>query len=348
MAEKHKRSISYRDAGVDTAAADSLIRAIKPLCEKTARPGVIANPGGFAGLFELPLSDYRCPVMLAATDGVGTKLRLAGSLGRYDTIGVDLVAMCVNDILTHGGEPVAFLDYYACGKLDVEQAHDIIKGIAEGCRQAGAGLLGGETAEMPGSYPPGEFDLAGFAVGLAEKDALLPTGEIAPGDAVIGIASSGVHANGFSLIHRIIKAGKAPLSGAFGASTLGETLLTPTTIYVRPLLPLVKQKRIRALAHITGGGITDNLARVLPRNRRAQINPQSWRRPQIFGWIQRHAGINDAEMLKVFNCGIGMCAIVAGDECDAVLAHCKKHKLGAWPIGEIRPDEQGTPRVTYS
>ena len=339
--------LNYRDAGVNLSAADALIRAIRPLCESTRRDGVVGGIGGFAGVFELPLGRYREPLLLTATDGVGTKLKLARRLGRHDTIGVDLVAMCVNDILAQGGEPLVFLDYFACGVLDVETATEVIGGVAEGCRRAGAALAGGETAEMPGCYGGGEYDLAGFAVGLAEKDGLPKAGDVAAGQAVIGVFSSGVHANGFSLIHKIIEGNGARLDARFGDSTLGETLLTPTQIYVKALLPLLRQGRVRALAHITGGGLTDNLPRVLPPFHRARIAVNQWTRPQIFDYLQREGRIEDAEMLRVFNCGIGMALIADAGDCDDILRHVREHGLKARPVGEIEKQREEQPRVVY-
>ncbi len=346
MLDKKAQHTTYQDAGVDIAAANTLMEAIKPVCERASHPNIIKNRGGFAGLFELPSNDYRNPVMLGATDGVGTKLHLTKVLGRYDTIGADLVAMCVNDILAHGGKPVAFLDYYSCDKLDAKQACAVIAGIARACREAGAGLIGGETAEMPGCYQPGNYDLAGFAIGLAEKDALLPA-NVSAGDIVIGVASSGVHSNGFSLINHIINTNRVNLNTPFDGKTLGETLLTQTKIYVRQILPLIEQRRVRALAHITGGGITENLPRVLPAGHCAQIDTQAWQRPDIFDWIQQQANVEDMEMLKVFNCGIGMCIVAAAEQSDMIIRHLAKQKLDARKIGEIRRHDKDEPCVVY-
>lgn len=346
MADKKAQHTTYQDAGVDIGAANTLIAAIKPVCEQTSHPDIINNPGGFAGLLELPLNDYRNPVMLSATDGVGTKLHLTKTLRRYDTIGTDLVAMCVNDILVHGGKPIAFLDYYSCDKLDTKQAYDIIAGIACGCREAGACLIGGETAEMPGCYQSGNYDLAGFSIGLAEKDALLPV-NITAGDIVIGVASSGVHSNGFSLVNHIIHTNQIDINVPFGDTTLGNTLITPTTIYVRQILPLIAQQHIHALAHITGGGITENLPRVLPDGYCAHVDTQAWQRPDIFSWIQRQANITDTEMLKVFNCGIGMCIVAAENQSEKIIQHLAKQKLAAWKIGEIRQHDKSKPCVVY-
>lgn len=347
MADKKIHSTSYKDAGVDIDAADSLIDRIKPLCQKTSHAHILENPKGFAGLLELPIADYRQPVMLSATDGVGTKMRLTQQMNRYDTIGIDLVAMCVNDILVHGGKPLAFLDYYSCGKLNVEQAYQVIQGIAYACQESGASLVGGETAEMPGSYREGEYDLAGFAIGLAEKDRLLPK-NVSVGDHIIGIASNGVHANGFSLIHHIIEQQQISLDAIIDGRTLGETLLAPTSLYVKPLLPLIEKQDIHGLAHITGGGITENLPRVLPDDCGAEIVLQAWQRSAIFDWIQEKAGIDNVEMLRTFNCGIGMCAIVAADASDTILQCIQKQGLEAWIIGRVCETTANTPRVLYS
>ena len=358
-AKQSRRATSYRDAGVRLDAADALIRAIRPLCESTRRPGLVGGIGGFAAVFEPPAGRYRKPLILTATDGVGTKLRLAQRLGRHDTIGMDLVAMCANDVLAQGGEPVLFLDYFSCGRLDVATGEAVVAGIAEGCRMAGAALAGGETAEMPGCYPDGEYDLAGFAVGLAEKGRLPTPADVAAGQVIVGVASSGVHANGFSLVHKILDDNDARLDAPFhdaadaasaadaADATLGETLLTPTHIYVRALLPLIEQGRVRALAHITGGGLSANLPRVLPPFHRARVFTKAWTRPRIFDWLQREGRIEEAEMLRVFNCGIGMALIVAGDDCDGVVRDVGQRGFAARVIGEIEKHDEERPSVVY-
>jgi phosphoribosylformylglycinamidine cyclo-ligase len=306
--------MTYRTAGVDIAAGEALVQRIKPLAQSTVRPGVLGGIGGFAALFDLNAAGFRDPVLVSSTDGVGTKLKIAIEAGLHDTVGIDLVAMCVNDLVVQGAEPLFFLDYFAAGKLDVEQAERVIAGIAEGCRIAGCALVGGETAEMPEMYATGDYDLAGFAVGAAERDALLPQG-VAPGDAVLGLASNGVHSNGFSLVRRIVTGSNAgwgtPAPFAAGA-TLGEALLTPTRIYVKPVLALHRAGLLKAAAHITGGGLPGNFPRVLPAGTRAIIDASTWPVPPVFGWLARSGGVAADEMLRVFNCGIGM-ALVVGD-----------------------------------
>ena len=346
MSEKSTPPIKYIDSGVDIAKADTLIESMSDLFNQTKRAGVLNNPKGFAGLFELPLSEYRQPVLLSATDGVGTKLLVTQQTKNYSTIGIDLVAMCVNDILVHGGEPLLFLDYYACGKLEMDQAQAIIRSIVSGCSEANATLNGGETAEMPTMYRNGEYDLAGFAIGLVEKDLLLPF-NVADGDIIIGIPSSGVHANGFSLINHIIQTKHIRLDEIIDGLTLGETLLTPTRIYVKTLLPLIKQRKINGLAHITGGGITHNLDRVLPKNHCAEIDRSAWSQPPIFNWIQQHAQIDDNEMLQTFNCGIGMCAIVKAQQADKVLDYLAKNNCAGSVIGKVIQQSQPNPGVVY-
>jgi phosphoribosylformylglycinamidine cyclo-ligase len=311
-----KKPITYRDAGVDIDAGDALVEAIKPFAKRTLRPEVLAGIGGFGALAEIP-ERYREPVLVSGTDGVGTKLKLAFQLGRHDTVGVDLVAMSVNDILTQGAEPLFFLDYFACGKLDVAVATDVVKGIARGCELAGCALIGGETAEMPGMYAQGEYDLAGFAVGVVEKSAIIDGRDVVPGDVVLGLASSGAHSNGYSLVRRILERAAPDLRADFHGRPLGEVLLEPTRIYVKPVLALLKQVRVKALAHITGGGLVENLPRVLPENLAAMIARSSWTPPPLFGWLQREGGVTDAEMLRVFNCGIGMALVVGAEEAGA-------------------------------
>ena len=337
----------YQQAGVDIAAGEALVEKIKPLCAQTVRKGVVSHIGGYAGLFDLADAGYKAPVMLAATDGVGTKLKLAQAMNKHDTIGIDLVAMCVNDILAQGGEPLIFLDYLACGKLDVDAAHTIIQGIAQGCKEANATLIGGETAEMPGCYPQDEYDLAGFAVGLAERGTLLPKPSIQAGDIVIGIASSGLHSNGYSVINKLIAEHRIKLNDPLGDSTLGELLLRPTTIYVRALLPLIRRGLIAALAHITGGGISSNLPRVLPKHHCAHINTDSWQRPEVFDWLQRQCNLPAEEMLSVYNCGVGMVLITTSQQQAEIMRHLEHAQMSAWQIGKIASHQEAQPCVIY-
>ncbi len=299
------------------------------------REGVLAGIGGFGALFELPRR-FREPVLVSGTDGVGTKLKLAFQLDRHDTVGIDLVAMSVNDILVQGAEPLFFLDYFACGKLDVATATAVVGGIAKGCEIAGCALIGGETAEMPGMYPPGEYDLAGFAVGAVEKSGIIDGGSIVAGDVVLGLASSGLHSNGFSLVRRILDSCRADLSSDMDGRTLGETLLTPTRIYVKPLLAALPRARIKGLAHITGGGLVENVPRVLPENVAAELDRTTWKRPRIFDWLQRAGDVADAEMHRVFNCGIGMAAIVAREDAEGVSRLLAQAGETVYRIGEIR------------
>ena len=298
---------------MDIDAGDQLVENIKPFAGRTLRDGVLAGIGGFGALFELP-KGFREPVLVSGTDGVGTKLKLAFHLDRHDTIGIDLVAMSVNDILVQGAQPLFFLDYFACGKLAVATATQVVKGIAAGCEQAGCALIGGETAEMPGMYPAGEYDLAGFAVGVVEKSEIIDGSGIAVGDVVLGLASSGAHSNGYSLVRKIVETSGVDLSSDFYGGTLGEALLVPTRIYVRPVLAAIRAVPIKGLAHITGGGLVENVPRVLPANVKAVLTKNAWPRPQLFEWLQRNGNVAEAEMHRVFNCGIGMVAIVAGED----------------------------------
>jgi phosphoribosylformylglycinamidine cyclo-ligase len=335
MTARRGTPLNYRDAGVDIAAGDALVEAIKPLAAATRRPGVLAGVGGFGALFEIPPGRYREPVLVSGTDGVGTKLKLAIALGRHDTIGIDLVAMCVNDVLTLGAEPLFFLDYYATGRLDPRAGRDIIAGIADGCRQAGCALVGGETAEMPGMYAEGDYDLAGFCVGVVEKSRILDGSAVRPGDALIGLAASGPHSNGYSLIRKILERGQARLEAPFGSSTLGETLLAPTRIYVKPVLELLAALPVRALAHITGGGLPGNVPRVLPQGTRAVIEAHAWIRPAIFDWLQREGRVESAEMYRTFNCGIGMVAVCGADDAERAIALLEHAGERAVCIGRI-------------
>jgi phosphoribosylformylglycinamidine cyclo-ligase len=345
------RGFSYREAGVDIDAGNRLVDLIKPLVKATARAGADAEIGGFGGVFDLKRAGYRDPLLVAATDGVGTKLKIAIECGRHDTIGIDLVAMSVNDLVVQGAEPLLFLDYFACGKLDPEQAAEVVKGIAAGCKEAGCALVGGETAEMPGLYAAGDYDLAGFALGAVEREKLLPKKDIAAGDRILALASSGVHANGFSLVRKVIKAAGAKLKDAAPfdkEKLLGEALLVPTRIYVKPALAALKATGgIKALAHITGGGLTDNIPRALPKGTSARIDLPNVRVPPVFQWLARTSRVEEAEMLRTFNCGVGMIVIAADNEADAVAASFAKAGEKVAQIGEVAAAD-GAPRVTYS
>jgi phosphoribosylformylglycinamidine cyclo-ligase len=332
-------SLSYRDAGVDIDAGDALVEAIKPFAKKTMREGVLGGIGGFGALFEIS-KKYKEPVLVSGTDGVGTKLKLAFLLNRHDTVGIDLVAMSVNDILVQGAEPLFFLDYFACGKLDVPSATDVIKGIARGCELAGCALIGGETAEMPSMYPDGEYDLAGFAVGAVEKSAIIDGTKIRPGDVVLGLASSGAHSNGYSLVRKIISAAQPDLNADFHGRPLADVLLEPTRIYVKPLLALMQAMEVRGMVHITGGGLVENIPRVLQPNLTAVLQRTGWTMPPLFAWLQQHGGVADAEMHRVFNCGIGMAVIVAADQADAAVAQLQAAGETVFRIGAIR-ERQG-------
>jgi phosphoribosylformylglycinamidine cyclo-ligase len=319
--------LSYRDAGVDIDAGDALVEAIKPFAKRTMRPEVLAGIGGFGALCELP-TKYRHPVLVSGTDGVGTKLKLAFTLGRHDGVGIDLVAMSVNDVLVQGAEPLFFLDYFACGKLDNRVAAEVVKGIARGCELAGCALIGGETAEMPGMYPEGEYDLAGFCVGVVEKDRILNGRSIAPGDAILGLASSGPHSNGYSLIRKIVERAK-PEAGMMDA------LMQPTRIYVKPVLSLIESVPVKGLAHITGGGITGNVPRILAQGVAARINKDAWPRPPVFQWLQREGGVAEDEMHRVFNCGIGMVVVVAAADAKRAAEHLRASGETVYEIGTI-------------
>jgi phosphoribosylformylglycinamidine cyclo-ligase len=337
--------LTYRDAGVDIEAGDALVAAIKPLARATARPGTMGGLGGFGALFDPRAAGYRDPVLVASTDGVGTKLRVAIEAGRHGTVGQDLVAMCVNDLVVQGAEPLFFLDYFATGKLRLDQARAVIAGIADGCRIAGCALVGGETAEMPGMYAAGDYDLAGFAVGAAERGALLPRADIGPGDTLLGLASAGVHSNGFSLVRRVLDATGVGLGEAapFAASgrTLGEALLEPTRIYVRPLLALHRAGLLRAAAHITGGGLPGNLPRVLPQGVEAVLDATAWPVPPVFGWIAAAGGVAADEMLRVFNCGLGMVCVVAADRAEEAAALLASEGETVHRIGALGPGASG-------
>lgn len=340
MSSNSKVSLSYRDAGVDIDAGDALVEAIKPFAKRTMREGVLAGIGGFGALFEVS-KKYREPVLVSGTDGVGTKLKLAFHLNRHDTVGIDLVAMSVNDILVQGAEPLFFLDYFACGRLDVATATDVIKGIAAGCEQAGCALIGGETAEMPSMYPDGEYDLAGFAVGAVEKSKIIDGKKIQPGDVVLGLASSGAHSNGYSLVRKIIDVAKPDLNADFHGRPLADVLLAPTRIYVKPVLALMEKIDVHGMVHITGGGLVENIPRVLQPNLTAVLQKQSWTLPPLFQWLQKHGGVADDEMHRVFNCGIGMTVIVSAANADQAEAELKKLGETVYRIGEIRERAEG-------
>jgi phosphoribosylformylglycinamidine cyclo-ligase len=338
--------LSYRAAGVDIDAGERLVERIKPAVASTVRPGVLAGIGGYGGLFELP-SGYRQPVLVSGTDGVGTKLKLAIMLGRHDRIGIDLVAMCANDIVVCGAEPLFFLDYYATGRLDVEVAAEVVSGIAAGCRQAGCALIGGETAEMPGMYQTGDYDLAGFCVGIVEKDAIITPERVQVGDALVALASSGPHSNGYSLIRKVLEVSGADPAQTLDDTTLEEALLRPTRIYTHALLGLTGTLDVHGLAHITGGGITENLPRVLPDGVKALIDLHSWRLPPVFQWLQTAGKIAATEMLRTFNCGVGMIAAVPAGQADAACAWLAEIGEQAWLIGRIASAD-GAARVEYS
>jgi len=332
-----KQPLTYKDAGVDIDAGNALVERIKPLVKRTQRPEVMAGIGGFGGLFALPPGRYQEPVLVSGTDGVGTKLMLAQNLGVHDTIGIDLVAMCVNDVLVQGAEPLFFLDYFACGKLDNDVASAVIAGIAEGCLQAGAALIGGETAEMPDMYAPGEYDLAGFTVGAVERSAMIDGSAISDGDVIIGIASSGPHSNGYSLIRKVLdRAGNAQIEGVAAA----QRLLAPTRIYVKPILAVMKEISIKGLAHITGGGITENIPRVLPDNLDAEIDTASWQQGPVFDFLQEQGNIETAEMRRTFNCGVGMVVVVNGEDAAMAIDLLAEHGESAWQIGRIVAGKQ--------
>ena len=329
--------LSYRDSGVDIDAGDALVEAIKPFAKRTLRPEVLAGLGGFGALCAIP-KKYREPILVSGTDGVGTKLKLAFLLGRHGAIGIDLVAMSVNDVLVQGAEPLFFLDYFACGKLDQGVAVQVIRGIAEGCEQAGCALIGGETAEMPGMYPEGEYDLAGFCVGVVEKDRIIDGSAINAGDALIGLASSGAHSNGYSLVRRILGEDK-PNSG------LADTLMEPTRIYVKPVLKLMAAVQVKGLAHITGGGLIGNVPRMLPQGKRAVLRKKMWPRPELFTWLQKNGNVAEDEMHRVFNCGIGMVLCVAREQVAATLMLLKREGELAYEIGFVEAGNAGEPEA---
>ena len=334
-------ALSYKDAGVDIDAGDALVERIKPLARKTMREGVLAGIGGFGALFEVP-KRYREPVLVSGTDGVGTKLKLAFEWNMHDTVGIDLVAMSVNDVLVQGAEPLFFLDYFACGKLDVDTAAAVVGGIARGCELSGCALIGGETAEMPDVYKEGDYDLAGFAVGIVEKSAIIDGSTIVSGDVLIGLPSSGAHSNGYSLVRRIIARSGADLAAPFdGEQTLADAVMAPTRIYVKPLLALTKALPVKGMAHITGGGLTGNVPRILPEEVRAEIAQAAWQRPRLFDWLQREGGVADDEMHRVFNCGIGMVVVVSVEDAPGALQILRDAGEPAVVIGSIMARSAG-------
>ncbi len=337
--------LTYRDAGVDADEGDRLVELLKPLARRTLRPEVLAGIGGFGGLFALDLARWREPVLVSGTDGVGTKLKVAFLAGKHDTVGVDLVAMCVNDVAVLGAEPLFFLDYFATGKLDAERAAEVVKGIAEGCRQAGCALIGGETAELPGFYPPGEYDLAGFAVGCVERSRIVDGRGVAPGDAVLGVASSGLHSNGYSLARRALL-DRHPLAARFeslGDRTLGEALLEPTRVYARDVLAVLERARVGAIAHVTGGGLPGNVPRSLPEGTRAVLDERRWPRPPIFDLVEREGEVPHEEMVRTFNMGIGLVLVMAPGEVGEAREALRARGLESWVIGSV---EKGAGEAT--
>ena len=327
-------SLSYKDAGVDIDAGNALVERIKGVAKKTKRPEVMGGLGGFGALCQIP-TGYKEPVLVAGTDGVGTKLRLAIDLAKYDTVGIDLVAMCVNDLIVQGAEPLFFLDYYATGKLDVDVATAVVTGIGEGCLLSGCALTGGETAEMPGMYHDKDFDIAGFCVGIVEKANIIDGTKVAAGDKLIALGSSGPHSNGYSLVRKILEVSKADPSQAFGDSTLGDTLLTPTNIYVKSVLAVLKECEVHALSHITGGGFWENIPRVLPALTKAVIDENSWQWPEIFNWLQEKGNVERTEMYRTFNCGVGMVIALPESQVEKALEIFTAHGENAWLIGDI-------------
>lgn len=336
--------LTYRDAGVDIDAGDALVERIKPLAKRTMREGVLTSIGGFGALFEIP-KRYQEPVLVSGTDGVGTKLRLAFEWNKHDTVGIDLVAMSVNDILVQGAEPLFFLDYFACGRLSVDTAATVVGGIAQGCEQAGCALIGGETAEMPGMYPDGEYDLAGFAVGAVEKSKIINGSTIQPGDVILGLASSGAHSNGYSLIRKILERAGAQPDQDFHGQPLKDVVMAPTRIYVKSVLDVIAKHEVKGLAHITGGGLLENVPRILREGLQARLQRQSWTLPPLFQWLQQQGQVDDNEMYRVFNCGIGMVMVVSPDQADAVAASLQGHGETVFRLGEVLEQPAGAPQT---
>jgi len=341
---EQKQSLSYKDAGVDIDAGNALVERIKGVVKKTRRPEVMGGIGGFGALCEIP-EGYKQPVLVAGTDGVGTKLRLAIDLKKHDTVGIDLVAMCVNDLIVQGAEPLFFLDYYATGKLDVDTAADVVTGIGKGCEISGCALIGGETAEMPGMYDGEDYDMAGFCTGVVEKSKIIDGTKVAAGDQLIALASSGPHSNGFSLIRKVLEVSNADTNQVIDGKTLDEHLLEPTRIYVKPLLELFKQVDVHALSHITGGGFWENIPRVLPESAKAVVKGDSWQWPSVFSWLQENGNITTHEMYRTFNCGVGMVLVVPADELENSLNILKDLGENAWHLGEIQDAVAGEEQV---
>lgn len=335
MNNTDKTTLSYRDAGVDIDSGNRLVDCIKPIAARTRRPGVMAGLGGFGALFEVPLDRYKEPVLVSGTDGVGTKLKLAMQMNQHNSIGIDLVAMCANDLIVQGAEPLFFLDYYATGHLDVETATQVVDGIGKGCEQGGMALIGGETAEMPGMYSGEDYDLAGFCVGIVEKSKIIDGSQVQAGDALIGLASSGPHSNGYSLIRKVLEHSGSSLDEDFNGRPLGQVLLEPTRIYVKQLLALIAEMPVHALSHITGGGLTENLPRVYSEDLAAEIELDSWDRPDIFNWLQKQGNIAEDEMLRTFNCGVGMILFVPADKAEAAIEFMQAQGEQAWKIGQV-------------
>jgi len=333
-------SFTYRDAGVDIEAGDALVDRIKPFAKRTMRPEVMGAIGGFGSLFEMP-KKFKEPVLVSGTDGVGTKLKLAFELDKHDTVGIDLVAMSVNDILVQGAEPLFFLDYFACGKLSVDTAADVVKGIAAGCEESGCALVGGETAEMPGMYPAGEYDLAGFVVGCVDKQNIIDGSTIQDGDVVLGLASSGAHSNGYSLIRKLIEKSGIDMASDFHGRPFKDVVMTPTKLYVQSILALIEAMPVKGMAHITGGGITENIPRVLPEGLTAEINQKSWDLPPLFKWLQAEGNIAPLEMYKTFNCGVGMAVVIAAEHVAQATAILSEHGETVYEIGHIRKQNAG-------
>jgi phosphoribosylformylglycinamidine cyclo-ligase len=339
-----QKSLSYKDAGVDIEAGNALVERIKGVAKRTRRPEVMTGLGGFASLFELP-QGYKQPVLVSGTDGVGTKLRLAMDIGKHDTIGIDLVAMCVNDLIVGGAEPLFFLDYYATGKLNVDIAADVVSGIGDGCELSGISLVGGETAEMPGMYEGEDYDLAGFCVGIAEKEEIIDGSKVAAGDTLIALASSGPHSNGYSLIRKILEVSNADLEQDLDGQSLKDALIAPTNIYVKSVLKLINASEVNTLCHITGGGFQENIPRVLPKTAKAVINTKSWDLPPVFKWLQEKGNVDAFEMYRTFNCGVGMIACVPEDKADAAVALLNAEGEQAWIIGHIEDAVEGEEQV---
>ena len=345
---RDNQPLSYKSAGVDIEAGDALVEIIKPFVKRTHRKEWLGGLGGFGALFEIPLERYQQPVLVSGTDGVGTKLKLAQILDNHSTIGIDLVAMCVNDILAQGAEPLFFLDYYATGKLDTQTAATVIKGIAKGCELSGMSLIGGETAEMPGMYAQDDYDLAGFCVGIIEKKRIITGDTIQPGDSIIALASSGPHSNGYSLIRKILNDSAVDVNTAMGQSTLGDTLITPTRIYTKSILELINTIEVKGIAHITGGGISGNLVRILPDETKAVVDLNSWQMPAIFNWLAQQGNVNRNEMLKTFNCGIGLMLVVSNSDADKTIELLSQSGETAWHSGDVAAFNDGQPIVEFN